>query len=163
MKLLIIGAGGHGHVIAEIADDSGYERIAFLDDNYQGAIGKIADIEKFSTEYEFAFVGIGNNEYRSELIDQLIHCGYTIPTLIHPTAYVSKTATIGRGTVIAPMAIINANAKVGEGCIISAAAIVDHNAVIGDFAHIDAGAIVKSGGSVPSLQKINAGQVVAGF
>ena len=163
MKLLIVGAGGHGQVVAEIARDLGYNHIEFLDDNYKGAIGKLSDIEKYANEFEFAFVAIGNNVKRNALIGKLSQCGYTVPTLIHPTAFVSKAATIGKGSVVLPMAIINANATVGVGCIISSAAVIDHNTSIGDCAHIDVGAIVKSGGVVADLTKIDAGQVVSGY
>ena len=163
MNLLIVGAGGHGQVVSEIAIDLGYDRIEFLDDNYQDAIGRISDIDKHADDFEFAFVAIGNNVIRNALIEKIYQCGYTIPTLIHPTAYVGKSATIGKGTVVAPMATINANTTVGIGCIISAAAVIDHNAVIGDCVHIDAGAIVKSGGAVAALTKIDAGQIVSGY
>ena len=163
MKLLIVGAGGHGQVVAEIARDLGYDQIEFLDDNYKGAIGKLSDIEKYANEFEFAFVAIGNNVKRSDLLGSLIKRGYRIPILIHPTAYVSSSATLGDGTVVGPMAVVNSNTTIGVGCIISVAAVVDHNAVIREFAHIDAGAVVKSGGSVDSFTKIDAGQVVSGY
>lgn len=60
MNLLLIGAGGHGKVVAEIAEDCGYEKIDFLDSNSPESIGKISDLEKFTNQYEYAFVGIGN-------------------------------------------------------------------------------------------------------
>ena len=62
-SLLIIGAGGHGQVVKEIAQDLGYERIDFIDDHNSRAIGKIKDLENFK-EYQNAFVGIGNNKLR---------------------------------------------------------------------------------------------------
>lgn len=163
MKLLIVGAGGHGQVVSEIARELGYDHIEFLDDNYKDAIGGLSDIEKYASEFEFAFVAIGKNKNRSDLIEILVKHGYKIPVLIHPTAYVSKSATLGAGTVVAPMAVVNANTTIGVGGIISAAAVVDHNVVIGEFAHIDAGVIVKSGGAVASFTKIDAGQVVPGY
>lgn len=163
MNLLIVGAGGHGQVIAEIATDLGFEEIAYLDDNSQNAVGKISEIEKFIGMYEYAFVGIGNNRLRSEIFKRLEHTEYKIPVLIHPTAYVSKTARIGKGTVVEPMAIVNTNTIVGAGSIISVGAIVDHNAVLANFVHVNAGAIVKGGAVVSAYSKIEAGEVVNGF
>lgn len=162
-SLLIIGAGGHGKVVAEIAKDIGYEHIAFLDDNAPEAIGKVSEIEKFKSQYRDAFVGIGNNKLRDELIKKLKDCGYNIPILIHPSAYVSRTAKIDIGTVVEPKAIVNANSHVGTGCIISVGAIVDHDVDIGECCHVNAGAIVKAGGKVENFRKLEAGQVVLGY
>ena len=112
--LLIIGAGGHGKVVKEVAEAVGYDKIAFLDDNSEEAVGKIADSKQFVQEYQAAFVGIGNNKFRNELLQRLEQEGYEIPVLLHPTAYISKTAVIGKGTVVEPKAIVNANSKVGR-------------------------------------------------
>lgn len=160
MALLIIGAGGHGRVVAEIAEDCGYENIAFLDDNNEIAIGKIADIEKYAGRYQYACVGIGNNKLRSELISRMEKIGYKLPALIHPTAYVSKSAIIGESTVVEPSAIINANAVVGKGCIISLGAIVDHDAIIENYVHVNAGAIVGAGVGIQSYTKLESGKVI---
>lgn len=159
-RLLIIGAGGHGKVVAEIAEDLGYEEIAFLDDKSSKAIGKIFEFEKFKDKYNEAFVGIGNNKLRSKLIHELQKCGYTVPVLIHPSAFVSRSAIIGIGTVVEPKAIVNSNSYVAEGVIISIGAIIDHNAEIGKYSHINAGAIVKAGGKIERFRKLEAGEEV---
>lgn len=162
-SLLIIGAGGHGKVVAEVAEEIGYEQIDFIDDNNPEAIGKISELEKYKNQYSNAFVGIGNNELRGRLIEKLQDCGYTVPILVHPSAYVSRTAKIDTGTVIEPKAIINTNSHISTGCIISVGAIVDHNVEIGDCCHVNAGAIVKAGGKVESYRKLGAGEVVLGY
>lgn len=161
-SLLIVGAGGHGQVVSEIAHSLGYERIDFLDDNYDGAIGKIDDIEKF-LEYENAFCGIGNNQFRGKVLERLLKIGYKVPMLIHPTAYVSLSAVIEDGTVVEPKAIVNANSVVKTGSIISVGSIVDHDVVIGKCAHINAGSIVKAGGTVDDYEKLEAGEVRLGY
>lgn len=162
-SLLIIGAGGHGKVVAEVAAEIGYEHIDFLDDLAREAIGKVSELEKYKNQYNDAFVGIGNNELRGKLIRKLQNCGYTVPILVHPSAYVSRTAKIDNGTVIEPKAIVNANSHISTGCIISVGAIVDHDAEIGDCCHVNAGAIVKAGGKVESYKKLEAGEVVLGY
>lgn len=164
MNLLIIGAGGHGRVVKEVAEATGnFQKIDFVDDNSEDAIGKIADLQKLRHEYEEAFVGIGNNHFRNELLKQLHQYGYVVPTLIHPTAYVSRTAYIAPGTVVEPKAIVNANSQVGMGCIISVGAIVDHDVVLEDCVHVNAGAICKAGSTVAAEIKLEAGQVVKGY
>ncbi len=163
MNLLIVGAGGHGKVVAEIAADCGYEKVDYLDDNSPEAIGKLHDLEKFADQYEYAFVGIGNNKLRGELIEKLESVGYQVPVLIHPTAYISRTAKIEKGTVVEPKAIVNANTVVSSGCIISVGSIVDHDVVIEQYCHINAGAIVKAGATLEEYTKLEAGEVKLGY
>ena len=162
-SILILGAGGHGKVVKEIAEALGYTNIAFLDDNSPEAIGKIADSKAYVNQYSEAFVGIGNNKFRGELLTRIEQEGFAIPVLIHPTAYISKSATIEKGTVVEPKAIVNANSKVGCGCIISVGSIVDHDVVLEDCVHVNAGAICKAGSFVTKDTKIEAGQVVKGY
>ena len=158
-KLLIVGAGGHGRVVAEVAQDCGYDQIVFLDDNSPEAIGKISEMDRFLSEYKEAFVGIGNNQIRGDLLKQLGDAGYQIPILIHPTAYVSKTAQIQSGTLVEPKAVVNTHAVIGEGCIISVGAIVDHDTKLQRCVHVNAGAIVKAGSNMKAFQRLDAGML----
>lgn len=164
MNLLIIGAGGHGKVVKEVAESLNiYEKIDFLDDNSPEAIGKISDMINLRADYNAAFVGIGNNAFRLELLNKLEALGYDIPILIHPTAYISKTAKIDKGSVVEPKAIVNANTVVKEGCIISVGAIVDHDVVVNEGVHCNAGSICKAGSVVEACRKLQAGEVVLGY
>lgn len=161
MNLLIIGAGGHGKVVKEVAEAAGtFETIEFADDNSKLAVGKIGDLDRLRDRYEAAFPAIGNNQIRCEILERLQELHYTIPVLIHPTAYVSPSARIAEGTVIEPKAIVNANSNVEQGCIISVGAIVDHDVVVEACAHVNAGAICKAGSIIPAGSKLEAGQVV---
>lgn len=169
-KLLILGAGGHGKVVREIAisilDKCGqpvYEVVDFLDDNSKAAIGKIAELEKFKDKYSAVFCGIGDNNMRKQLLNRAEKLGFAIPALIHPTSYISPTAVISSGTVVEPKAIVNASSVVHKGCIISVGSIVDHDAEVGEYAHVNAGAIVKAGARVESGRKLEAGEVVLGY
>lgn len=162
-RLLIIGAGGHGQVVKEIAEACEYDAIDFLDDNVSYAVGKINEMSYKALNYDGVIVAIGNNVIRRRITEQLENVeGITNVTLIHPTAFVSGSAIIGKGTVVEPRAIINANSKIGEGCIISVGAILDHNCCIGYFSHINAGAICMAGSNVKALTKVNAGEVIEG-
>ncbi len=162
-KLLILGAGGHGQVVAETAAACGYGQIAFLDDNDLNVSGTISELDRFRDCYEECFVGIGNNRLRLELLQKAEASGFKLPVLIHPTAYVSGSARIQKGTIIEPMAVVNSHAMVGAGSIISVGAIVDHDALLENAVHINAGAVVKAGGMVGTFEKLEAGEVRLGY
>ena len=156
-SLLVIGAGGHGQVVAETAQADGYE-VSFLDDHAPHAIGTIHQFENLCSKFDAFFVAIGNNQLRRELLAGFLHVSCPLATLIHPSAYISPSASIGQGTIICPMAIVNARTIVGRGCIISAGSILDHDVMVYDFAHIDVGAICSARTTVDGGVKINAGQ-----
>lgn len=167
--LMIIGAGGHGKVVKEVAesilDENGnniYTNISFLDDKAPEAIGKIAEMADYCKEYDM-FVGIGNNQFRKELLKNLEMLNSHIPVLIHPTAYISPSAKIEKGTIIEPKALINANSLIKSGCIISVGAIVDHDVLVNECCHVNAGAICKAGSNVKDCRKLEAGEVVKGY
>lgn len=141
-KVVIIGASGHGKVIADIVQASGDELIGFLDDNPNlNTLGSICDYEKFH-DAEF-IIAIGNAGIRERISKQIKVKWYTA---IHPAAVVSKLSEIGEGSVVMANAVINADARVGKHCIINTAAVVEHDNVLEDFVHISVGA--KLGGTV---------------
>ena len=158
-KLLILGAGGHGYVVKEIAESCGYET-AFLDDNNPIAIGSIRDLEQICPEFDECFVAIGNASIRAKLLNRLEQLHGKTPVLIHPTAYVSPSATIGAGTVVAPHATVHTNVIIGKGCIISINAVIDHDVKIGDYCHINSGAICMAGTDLDNMGKLDAGEIL---
>lgn len=169
-RLLILGAGGHGRVVQEVAlsirNQDGaeiYEKVDFLDDSAEGAVGKTSELENFKNDYDEVFCGIGNNEVRKNFLEKAANLGFQIPVLIHPTAYISPSAQIEEGTVIEPKVTVNANAVIHRGCIISVGAIVDHDVVVGECAHVNAGAVCKAGAVVKDLFKLEAGEVIMGY
>ena len=160
-NLLILGAGGYGHVVREIAEDSGiFDKIDFLDDSSPLAIGKFGDAEKFLKGYPNAVVALGNAELRLGYIEKLRAAGFQIPAIISPKAYVSKSAKIGNGTIVEPFSAINANSEVGIGVLLRCGSVIDHNAKVGDFCYIDCGVVVKANNSVGFKMKIAANSVV---
>ena len=160
-NLLILGAGGYGHVVREIAEDSGiFDKIDFLDDSSPLAIGKFGDAEKFLKGYPNAVVALGNAELRLGHIEKLRAAGFQIPAIISPKAYVSKSAKIGNGTIVEPFSAVNANSEVGIGVLLRCGSVIDHNAKVGDFCYIDCGVVVKANNSVGFKIKIAANSVV---
>lgn len=147
--LLIIGAGGHGKVIADIASALGkWDRIAFVDDKYPDltqvldwpVIGDMEDFRKHREEYPDVFVAVGDNAVRQKITTWSEEAGFHLPTLIHPRAAVSRLAVIGAGTVINSQSAVNANAKIGKGCIVNTGATVGHDCILSDFVHVAPGA-----------------------
>ncbi len=160
-NLLVLGADGHGLVVREVAESMGvFDKIDFLDgESSDVAIGKLNDNEKFTGEYSYAFPAFGNSELRTQWIAKLEENCFTIPVLIHPTAYISPSASVYPGSVIVAKAMVNTNSVIEKGCILSIGAIVDHDTFIGFGCHIDCGAIIKAHCMVKAHTKVDSGVV----
>lgn len=150
-QVIVIGASGHGKVVADIVRRSGDTLLGFLDDNETlppeiagiPMLGKVADYIKYP---DVSFViGIGNSAIREKIVRQLDSARWY--TAIHPSAVISALdMQIGAGSVVMANAVINPSAHIGAHCIINTSAVVEHDNRIGDFTHISVGA--KLGGTV---------------
>ena len=138
-RLVIIGAGGHGKVIADNALKNGYTDICFADDRAAGTcmglpiIGTSAELEALDDGRTEFLIGIGSNQVRKRIAER---AALPWATLIHPSAQIAADVTLGSGTVVMAGAVINASAKVGAHCIINTGAIVEHDNVLGDYVHL---------------------------
>ena len=142
-NVVILGAGGHAQVIADIIRASGDNVLAFVDDNDTVPI-RSGNISQYIDYPNAKFIiGIGDETIREVLSNTLKVRWYTA---IHPSAIISPTAQIEEGTVVMPNAVINANAVIGRHCVINTGAIVEHDDEVDDFAHISVGA--RLGGTV---------------
>lgn len=166
-KLLLIGASGHGKVIADIAIKNGYEIIGFLDDNPDvkdvmgfPVIGNVASAVEYINKAEMC-ISIGNAAVRRRFMTTLMEQGALFPALVHPNAVIGMNVSIGAGTVVMAGAVINPDAKIGNGCIINTGATVDHDCEIEDYAHISVGAHVAGTVHVGKNTWIGAGAVVS--
>lgn len=141
-KLVIIGASGHGKVVADIAIRSGYTDIVFLDDGEIKecagfpVVGKVDSYNQYKN-CDF-IIAIGNGKIREKIYKLLIN--QNIVTLVHPNAIISRRVTIGRGTVVMAGAVINSDTQIGDVCIINTCASVDHDCNLKDFVHVSVGA-----------------------
>lgn len=160
-KLLILGAGGFGKVVCEIAEELGYD-VSFLDDAARGpkVVGRCMDYEGLYGEYTKAVVAFGNNRLRLRWINQLLEAGYEVPVLVHPTAWVSPSVQMGEGCLVLQQATVNTKCQLGKGCLINCGAIVDHDNRLEDGVHICLGAVIKANCCIKPLQKIEAGTVI---
>ncbi len=142
-KLAILGAGGHGKVVGEIALLNQYETIDFFDDRFREIksfpftiINTFDYLKVHLKDYDAFFVAIGNNQIRSEKIEWFKNHKMNIISLIHPKSTFSKFSSLGMGTCVMANAVVNPGTLIKEGVIINTSSSVDHDCVIEDFAHI---------------------------
>lgn len=149
-KLAIIGAGGHAKVVLDAALlMKQWEEIVFLDDFHNGRsefmgfrlAGACALLgQALQPDVYDVALGIGSNNARAKYFETADKAGFTMPCIVHPSAVVSRFATLGRASVVFANAVINAGAKIGNGVIINTSASVDHDCILDDFVHISPGA-----------------------
>ena len=150
MRLAIIGASGHGKVIADAALLSGWSHISFFDDAWPdlksngiwNVEGDTKHLLEHLSDYDGVIVGIGSNKIRAEKLSLLHRHHANIVTIIHPQASVSSFAKISEGCVVFAQAIINAFAEVQSGCIINSGAVVEHDSMVGNYCHISPNAVL---------------------
>ncbi len=177
-RFLIWGGGGHGKVVADIIRAAGYTVIGFADRDpaklqrmvepggasvviseadllaFFARPGNLSDIEGATA----IALGIGDNVSRITSLRNASHV--SIPSLVHPSAVVSASSVLGRGTVVFPLAVINAAARVGEAVIVNSGAIIEHDCVVGDGAHIAPGSVLTGGVRVGARSTVGAGSTV---
>jgi acetyltransferase EpsM len=145
MEIVLIGAGGHSKVIKDIIHArKGAKLLALLDDKYPelrlesgvytGPISSAQTLLKEKHQLKF-IVAIGDNEIRRSVVDRLSLADEHYVSLIHETAIISPSATIGRGTVVMAKAVVHAAAKVGHHAVVNTGAIIEHDAILGDYVH----------------------------
>ena len=141
--LAILGASGHGKVVADLAEMLGY-KVYFYDDAYPTKtqlehwkiVGTFSGLLLCDPSNCEVFVAIGNNEVRKQKCNELMQQGFSLATLVHPTATISQYAKIAAGTVVLAGAAINTFADIGYGCIINTSAVIEHDTKIGEYSHI---------------------------
>jgi len=167
-RLVIIGGGGHGKVVAEsAARTKQFSEIAFVDDAFPSVltcglwqvIGTTNELAKFVEDSVF-IVAIGNNGVRKKLQALVTSLGGEMTSIIDPTAVISDYADIGKGTFIAPNAVVNIDSTLAEGVIINTSASVDHDCEIGPFVHIAPGCRLAGTVTVAEISFLGIGTTV---
>lgn len=143
-EIFVYGTGGHGKVVADIARSCGYTLAGWIDDNPAAAV---YTWETFRLAHPSGaiVIGIGNNTLREKILDTVSKAGYPLPTLIHPSAVISPSATIDEGSVVMPLVVVNAEARIGKGCIINSGAVVEHECILEPYVHISPNAALAGG------------------
>lgn len=167
-RLAILGASGHGRVIADAALAAGWEAVAFYDDGWPGVsasgpwqvVGRTADLRRDAAQLDGAVVGIGDNVTRLVKLRELLAGGALLVSVVHPDAVVSTRAEVGLGSVLLGGAVVNPFARLGRGCIVNSGASVDHDCQLADGVHVSPGAHLGGGVRVGEASWIGIGASV---
>lgn len=167
-RLAILGASGHGKVVADTAECCGWETVEFFDDAWpqrqsNGAwpvTGNTETLLDRLDQFHGVLVAIGNNRIRQDKLLTLQAAGARLVTLIHPAATVSRYARIGLGSVVFAGAVVNADAHVGMGAILNTGCSIDHDCMLGEAVHISPGARLAGGVQVGDLSWVGIGASV---
>ncbi|MEE1922834.1 acetyltransferase [Pseudomonas sp. 148P] len=167
-RLAILGASGHGKVIADIAECCGWQDLVFFDDAWPCRSangcwqinGNTESLLSTLDQFDGVIVGIGNNKIRQEKQQMLMAHGARMVSLVHPQAIISSHSTLGVGSVIMAGAVLNVDAVIGCGVVLNTACSVDHDCLLGDFVHVSPGAHLAGGVHVGQLSWIGIGASV---
>lgn len=166
MRVVVWGAGGHGHVVAEACSAAGYELAGWIDrDSGVGprCVGEPGGADQLPELLErlgagAVALGVGDNLRRGEMASI---CGEHLASpIVHPAATVSPSVRLGKGAVVLPRAVINAGATVGRAVIVNSAAVVEHDCQIAAGVHVSPGAILGGGVRLGEGAWVGAGAVV---
>jgi len=171
-RVVIIGAGGHAQVIADImlrSADAGSDivPIGYLDDNvdivgqYRLDLPILGSIDHLQfVSHDAVIVGIGDNRIRYRMFNALQRSGESIITVCHPSAVIAPDVSIGPGTVIAARTVINPGSSIGANVIINTGSIIDHHCYIGNHTHIAPGSVLGGGVTVGEQSLVGMGAIL---
>jgi len=163
-SLIIYGAGGHGQVAAESASAAGWSVLGFLDDRRPPStrIGAWSVLEPAQVQQNgiHVAVAVGDNTYRRRLCLGLLQRHVLLGIVVHPTASVSRSATIGAGVFIGPASVVNASARIDDGAIVNSGAVVEHHCHIHAYAHVAPRAVLAGGATVLEMATVGVGATV---
>lgn len=167
-RLAILGASGHGKVLADTATKLGWSEILFFDDAYPAKkanshwsiVGNTQKLIESLVGFDGVVVAIGSNSVRLEKTLLLKSKGARLTTLVHPEANVSPFSFVGLGTFVGAGAAINIDAQIGDACIINTNAVVEHDCLIGDAVHISPSCALAGGVKVLTCSWIGIGACV---
>ena len=166
-KLAIVGAGGHGKVVGEIATLSKYKIIDFFDDKVDkkkrypfNIAGTINFLKKHLEDYDDFFVSIGDNQIRCEKIEWLKRKKKNLINLVHPKSTISKFSSLGIGICVMANAVINPGCLIKDGVIVNTSASVDHDCIIEDYAHISPNCSLSGGVKIGKFTHLGTGTSV---
>lgn len=170
--LILLGAGGHANSCIDVIEQEGkFEIVGLLGLPEQQnticlgypVIGTDIDLSILAQVHQYALIGVGQikiKDHRIRLYKQVIQFGLQLPTIVAPSAYVSRFATLGVGNIVMHGAIIGPRANVGNNCIINNNALLEHDVTIADHCHVSTGAILNGNVKVGEGSFIGSGSVI---
>jgi len=167
-RLALLGASGHGKVVADAALAAGWQDVVFFDDVWPSLenngrwqiVGDTAALLARVHEFDGVLVSIGNCDARWQKQRSLQEAGATIAVVVHPRACVSSYARLGRGSVVMPNAVINVDACIGEAAVVNTGATIDHDCVLGNGVHVAPGAHLSGNVRVGDCSWVGVGAAV---
>ena len=156
-KIYIYGASGHGLVVADIAKLCGYKEVIYVDDGDNDNLS-FEDIRS-NNKIPLAF-GIGDNNVRHSLFEKVIKSRFEVVTLVHPSAIISPSVTIGIGSVVMANVIINAKSKIGKCVILNSSSIIEHENIIEEFTHISPAVALSGNVTIEAFTHIGIGSCI---
>jgi sugar O-acyltransferase (sialic acid O-acetyltransferase NeuD family) len=169
--IAIIGAGGHGRVVASILQAANASVAGFIDSGVKGdlafpVLGGDEDIPKLIEDGTITsfIIGLGSVKggasIRSKLFDKMIDLGLTPTVAIHPMAILSPGVKIGAGCVVMAGVIVNTGTVIGKNSILNTGAIIDHDGDIGEHVHIAPGSILSGNVTIGDYSLIGVGSTI---
>lgn len=159
-KLLIVASKRYGDYVKEIAESMGcFEKISFVDNDREGAIGKLEDVESFYPEYNCAIAACDDGTERHEW-NKKLEALYNIPVLFHMDSTISPSANLMPGCIVEPRAVVGCGSTIGQATIIGANVVVEPYCFIGDSCTLKSGTIVKSTSMVAMNTSTEQGSVL---
>jgi sugar O-acyltransferase (sialic acid O-acetyltransferase NeuD family) len=164
--IYILGASGHGRVVADLIESQGFQCSGFYDDAYSlnhemhnrlVLLNTISSIQNINSSKQY-HIAIGLNSIRKKIAEQKDQLNY--PVLKHLSAVISKNTHIKDGTVCMAGSIIQTNVRIGKHCIINTNASVDHDCVLEDFSQVAPGAVICGNVVIGECSYVGAGAVI---
>ncbi|RLQ88280.1 acetyltransferase [Notoacmeibacter ruber] len=145
--LALLGAGGHGRVVADTAEMAGWRDIVFLDDCFDEranngvwpVIGPLGKWHELMRSHDL-FISVGHNQTRQNILSEFNRLNIRQPTIVHSSASISRHCSLDAGTVVMAGGIVQAFANIGSSVIVNTGATVDHDCQIAEAVHISPGA-----------------------
>ena len=169
--LAVLGAGGHGEAVADVAESMGeWSRILFFDDAWPGVappaawplIGDRTALLRELAAFAGVVVAIGDNRTRLDKCREIHRHGGDVVTIVHRAAVVSPHARLGAGSVVCAGAVVDPGAILGEACIVNIGASVSHHCELGPGVHVGGGANLAGRVRVGACSLIGTGAVMRG-
>lgn len=159
-KLLLVGAGGFGRMVAEQAMLQ-YD-CAFVDDGQAVGseicgvpiVGGIADLQKLRNEYSLLVVGIGNNKFRAQVYKKAEAFGYAFPNIIAPSAYISPHSKMGSGCVVLQNACVQNGAVVGNSVLINSGVEIHCDAFLNDYVLLYSNSVIRTNANIGRYARV---------
>ena len=164
--VFVYGSGGHGKLVAGALLERGERPAGFVDDDPGNAGRQVLGLPVYSREWFVDLaarqpvaiaLGVGNNWARQAIAERSAAAGMEIVTVIHPSAILAASATVGRGTAVLAGVVINPEARIGAGVILNSGAVIEHDVVLGDYCHISTNVALGGAARVGTLSLVGVG------